>query len=62
MSTKKLSKVEKVEQLYSLSKSDPTSHVTDDDVKSLFNADEVELFYKFMNFYICLLIYCRDCF
>lgn len=62
MSTKKLSKVEKVEQLYSLSKTDPVSHVTDDDVKSLFNADEIELFYKFMNGQGCPLVEGKPCY
>ena len=62
MSTKKLSKVEKVEQLYSLAKTDPVSHVTDDDVKSIFNADELELFYKFMNGQGCPLIGDEACY
>jgi hypothetical protein len=62
MNTKKLSKIKKIKQLYSLSKSDPTSHVTDDDVKSLFNADELELFHKFMFGQGCPLVYGKPCY
>lgn len=57
-----MSKIKKIEQLYSLSKTEPTSHVTEDDVKSLFSNDELELFYKYMNGQGCPLVDGKLCY
>jgi len=57
-----MNKSEKIELLYSLIKTDPTNYVTDDDVKSILDTDEIELFYKYMNGQGCPLIGSEPCY
>lgn len=62
MNTKKMSKIEKIELLYSLAKTEPTQYVTLNDVQSILNSDELEKFHEFMTGQGCPLIGNEQCY